>query len=155
MTLVKSKRAKRGRKSDKKRHYVNPKEFEAQIIHYYDTGEMVDELGKAIVNIATKLSNAPNFINYTYKDEMIGDAIVNMFLALKNKKFNPEKGNPYSYYTTIAYNAYVNRIKKEKKMKETLKKHQTAVYNTLTNTNYIPDTHKSESNEIYDEENTF
>ena len=38
------------------------------------------------------------FINYSYKDEMIGDAVVKMIAAVKNKKFNLEStSNPFSY----------------------------------------------------------
>ena len=41
-------------------------------------------LADSLNKIATGLSYAPNFINYSYKDEMVGDAILKMFSALKN-----------------------------------------------------------------------
>ena len=63
---------------------------------------------------------------------MIGDAILKMFSALKNKKFNTDTGNnPFSYFTTIAFHAFINRIKKEKKHRETLSNYQEAVYNDI------------------------
>ena len=34
-------------------------------------------IGECILKIANGLSNRPNFINYTYKDEMISDGIEN------------------------------------------------------------------------------
>ena len=63
---------------------------------------------------------------------MIGDAILKMFSALKFRKFNIDAGNnPFSYFTTIAFHAFINRIKKEKKHRETLTKYQETVYNEI------------------------
>ncbi len=88
-----------------------------------------DGLAEAINKIATGLSYAPNFINYSYKDEMIGDAVLKMFSAIRNKKFDIEtKNNPFSYFTTIAFHAFINRIKKEKKHRETITKYQEKYY---------------------------
>ena len=96
------------------------------------------ELGDAIYNIANRLGFAPNFINYTYKEEMIGDAIVKMLYALNNKKFSAEKGNAFPYFTTIAYNAFINRIKKEKKSREALVNYQNDMYDNLIDIGDIP-----------------
>jgi DNA-directed RNA polymerase specialized sigma24 family protein len=78
--------------------------------------------------IATRLAFAPNFINYTYREDMIGDAIVKMVKALREEKFEPTKGSPFSYFTKIAYHAFVNRIKKEKKASEVLAAYQEKIY---------------------------
>ena len=60
---------------------------------------------------------------------MIGDAILKMFSALKNQKFNCEShNNPFSYFTTVAFHAFINRIKKEKKHRDTITKYQETVY---------------------------
>ena len=90
-------------KPKSKEHYVNSKEFKEAIAEYYKTEVCSEELGEMITKIAKGLSYAPNFINYSYKDEMIGDAVVKMFTALFNKKFNLEatdsegkKYNPFS-----------------------------------------------------------
>jgi len=116
-------------KKPKSEHYVNGKEFLERIKNYYETDDLEDELSVMIVKIANGLSFAPNFINYSYKDDMIGDAILKMFSALKNKKFNVESNNnPFSYFTTIAYHAFINRIKKEKKHRDTITKYQETVY---------------------------
>ena len=108
-----------GRKPKKQKpHYVNAKDFTSDIVEYYDSGtdEVSEKLGESIYKIATGLSYAPNFINYSYKDDMVGDAIVKMFSALQLKKFKIDTGNnPFSYFTTIAFHAFINRIKKEKK----------------------------------------
>jgi len=119
-------------KSKKKEYYVNPKEFYNQIKIYYKTDDLCDNLAESVHKIATGLSYATNFINYTYKDEMVGDAVVKMFTALKHKKFNIEShSNPFSYFTTIAYHAFINRIKKEKRYKQTINEYQETVYEEI------------------------
>ncbi len=65
-------------KPKSKEHYVNSREFKEAIAKYYDTDVCSEELGEMITKIAHGLSYAPNFINYSYKDEMIGDAVVKM-----------------------------------------------------------------------------
>lgn len=121
-------------KKDKKAHYVNGKEFTQDIRDYYSSGsdDVGDKLGESIFKIAKGLSYAPNFINYSYKDDMVGDAIVKMFSALRSKKFNLETGNnPFSYFTTIAFHAFINRIKKEKKQRQVINDYQEMVYEEL------------------------
>ena len=60
---------------------------------------------------------------------MVGDALVKMYTAVTNKKFDIESEyNPFSYFTTIAFHAFINRIKKEKKHTETLNQYKEKVY---------------------------
>lgn len=128
---------KRGPKPNKLQFYVEPKEFDECIISYYNSGTITDKLATMISKIAHKLSYAPNFINYTYRDEMVGDAVVRMMKALIAKKYTHKKGsNPFSYFTKIAFNAFRNRIKKEKYAHDTLQKYQEEIimyseYNNL------------------------
>ena len=71
-------------------------------------------IGECFMKIANHLSYRPNFINYTYRDEMISDGIENCVQYSYN--FNPEKStNPFAYFTQIIYYAFVRRIQKEKK----------------------------------------
>ena len=120
------------KKANKKTHYVNPKEFLQRLTEYYTTDDLVDELATSVYKIAVGLSYSPNFINYSYKDEMIGDAVVKMVAAVKNKKFNLDSGsNPFSYFTTIAFHAFINRIKKEKKYRQTISDYQEQIYGDM------------------------
>ncbi len=115
----------------KKEHYVDAKVFAELIVRSYETDFICDELADCVLKISTRLSFAPNFINYSYKDEMVGDAVVKMLQAIKNQKFNPEKGNAFSYFTRIAFNAFCNRIKKEKKEKEFILNLQDTIYDDM------------------------
>lgn len=119
-------------KKEKKEHYVSSEDFKRELKKYYDTDVMTEILGVYIKKIATGLSYLPNFINYTYKEDMIGDALIKMYSALKNKKYNFESNsNPFSYFTTIAFHAFINRIKKEQKHHETIKKYRSQMYDSL------------------------
>jgi len=122
--------AKRGPKPKKTEYYIDPAIFKQQLIEYYKDSETNESvIAESINKIAHGLSYSSNFINYTYKDEMIGDAIVKMFTAVKNKKFNVDSEyNPFSYFTTIAFHAFINRIKKEKKHTEALNEYRSRFY---------------------------
>jgi len=108
-----------------KKHYVNNKElFEAMVAYQQsirDAQESGDDrppvpeyVGQCLVQIANRLSHKPNFINYSYRDEMISDGIENCITYINN--FNPEKSkNPFAYFTQIIYYAFLRKIQKEKK----------------------------------------
>ena len=119
----------RGPKPKIDEYYVNPPIFKQEIRDYYETEYCPPSLAESLRKIAYGLGNKSNFINYTYKDEMIGDALVKMYTALKNKKFNIESDyNPFSYFTTIAFHAFINRIKKEKKHHNTITEYRDMIY---------------------------
>ena len=108
---------KRGPKPKINEFYVNPEQFKQELVDYYKCEECTPLLGDMIQKIAHGLSYKSNFINYTYRDEMVGDALVKMYTAVTNKKFNVDSEyNPFSYFTTIAFHAFINRIKKKKSM---------------------------------------
>ena len=79
-----------------------------------DPPRITDYIGECFLKIANGLSYRPNFINYTYRQEMISDGIENCLQYIHN--FDPEKSkNPFSYFTQIIYYAFIRRIQKEKK----------------------------------------
>ena len=109
----------------KKEHYVNNKEFlEAMKAYRKSVNKSKREkkekplvtnyIGSCFLKIANHLSYRPNFINYTFRDDMISDGIENCLQYLDN--FNPAKSNnPFAYFTQIIYYAFIRRIQKEKK----------------------------------------
>ena len=98
--------------------YLSPKEFEDEIRLYYQTDNFTNKLGDMIRRLAYNLSFKPNFINYSYRDEMISDAIEKMSRAMVRKCYRLDSGfSPFAYFTQIAWNACINRISKEKKIK--------------------------------------
>ena len=112
-------------KAKNKPHYVDNKKFLQAMIEYRDKCKKAEEknrkkpdvtnyIGECFLKIANHLSYRPNFINYTYRDDMISDGIVNCLQYMNN--FDPEKSdNPFAYFTQIIYYAFIRRIQKEKK----------------------------------------
>lgn len=109
-------------------HYIDNKEFLRAITEYREkviAAKEADEpkprvtnyLGECMVKIANHLAYKSNFVNYTFRDEMILDGIENCVTYIDN--FNPEKSkNPFAYFTQITYYAFLRRIQKEKKQQE-------------------------------------
>ena len=95
-------------------NYVTNKEILEQIQDWKESGEMPEGLGQSFLIIATNLSNKSNFIGYTWKDDMIAEAVFTCVKYFSN--FDPEKSkNPFAYITRICYNSFVNSIKKQNK----------------------------------------
>lgn len=150
---------KRGKKSE---YYVNPGEFEEQIAKCYAEDHLSDEVCISISKIANKLSYSRNFINYSYREEMVGDAIEKMVKTIQNRvyKYDPtktgkngKKGNAFMYFTKVAYHAMVNRIKIEKKNRDAIDRYQEETYNRLMSES--ENGNKARITQCYDEENTF
>lgn len=109
----------------KKINYVNNPEFLREIIKYkakikehkelgLEPPRMTNYLGECISQIANRLAYRPNFINYTYREDMIYDGLENAIMAFNN--FDPEKyQNPFAYFTQVIWFAFLRRIEKEQK----------------------------------------
>lgn len=108
-----------------KHQYVNGKAFFAMLKAYHESylesvrlekekPHVSNEIAAAIIQICTRLSNSYNFIGYSYKDEMIADAIYKCLDKIH--RFDPAiSENPFAFCTQIAFNAFINRIKIEQK----------------------------------------
>ena len=106
-------------------HYVDNKTLYKVMIEFKDAvrdAEAVDDpppkvpdyVGACLLKIANRLSTKPNFINYTFREEMVSDGIENCINYINN--FDPNKSNnPFAYFTQIIYYAFLRRIQKEKK----------------------------------------
>lgn len=113
------------KEKQKKQYYVDNKKFLAAMKEYKSMVLSSEQEGKprpivpvyiaeCIMKIATHLSYKPNFINYSFREEMICDGIENCLQYIDN--FNPDKyDNPFAYFTQIIYYAFLRRIEKEKK----------------------------------------
>jgi DNA-directed RNA polymerase specialized sigma24 family protein len=63
---------------------------------------------------------------------MVGDALVKMYAALKYKKYKlTQDSSPFAYFTTIAFNAFINRIKKEQRHHKTHKDYKEKMYEDI------------------------
>ena len=119
-------------KPKQKPHYVDNKKFLVAMTEYRELRIRAEEegqkrpqvtnyIGECYLKIANHLSYRPNFINYTYRDDMISDGIENCLQYMDN--FDPAKSkNPFAYFTQIIYYAFIRRIQKEKKQQQVKQK---------------------------------
>ena len=109
----------------KPKHYINNQDFLKALMDYKTSCALAEKentpkpkipnyIGECWMKIAEGLSHKPNFINYSYRDEMISDGIENCLMYFEN--FDETKSsNPFAYFTQIIYFAFLRRIQKEKK----------------------------------------
>jgi DNA-directed RNA polymerase specialized sigma24 family protein len=113
------------KKPTKKANYVNKTDLcaalaerRAQVAAALEAGDepprASDYIGRAIMMIAERMARRPNFSGYSYKQDMVGDAIIDMLGAAD--KFDPTKSsNPFGYLSRCSWNAFIRRIHKEKR----------------------------------------
>ena len=118
---------------NKKPHYVNNRDFSDAVVEHVtvtnkaqadgiEPPRISEYIGECFMKIAEGLSHKPNFIRYTYRDEMVMDAVENCIKAIGN--YNVEaatrtgKPNAFAYFTQISYFAFLRRIAKEKKQQD-------------------------------------
>lgn len=116
----------------------------------------LDVCGMAIYKLVCGLAANGKFSGYTWKDEMIGDALIKCNKALIGKKFKFErKYNPFSYYNMISYHEFVHRIKVEKKKLETIAKYKSEHYYDLKDEDvgvYVKPMFMEDFGDFYDED---
>lgn len=106
-------------------HYVNNQELLRALIEHrnavkvakkagMEAPQLSEYIGLCFLKIAEHLSRKPNFMSYTFREDMISDAVENCTQYVNN--FNPNRSkNPFAYFTQIIYFAFLRRIGKEKK----------------------------------------
>jgi len=117
----------------KPQHYVNNKEFSQAVVKYVEqvneaeaageeTPVVPDYIATCFLKIAEGLSHKSNFIRYTYREEMVMDAVENCLKAIMNYNIDTatRTGTPnaFSYFTQISYYAFLRRLAKEKRQQD-------------------------------------
>jgi hypothetical protein len=116
-----------------KPHYVNNRDFSLAVVEYVKSVHVAKDAEKPIpkvtdyvatcfMKISEGLSHRPNFVRYTYREEMVMDGVENCLRAINNYKIETatRTGNPnaFSYFTQICFFAFIRRITKEKKQQD-------------------------------------
>ena len=114
-------------------HYVNNAQFSQAVVDYvYEVREakesgialpiVPDYIAGCFLRIAEGLSHKSNFIRYTYREEMVMDAVENCLKAIENYNIEAAtrtgKPNAFAYFTQISWFAFLRRIAKEKKQQD-------------------------------------
>ena len=79
-------------------HYIDNKQFLHEMVAFRNSvieakaidkarPRIPDYIGECFIKIATHLSYKPNFINYTFRDDMIADGVENCLQYIDN--FDP------------------------------------------------------------------
>jgi len=88
-----------------------------------------DYIAECFLKIAEGLSHKSNFIRYTYREEMVMDAVENCLRAIENYNIEAAtrtgKPNAFAYFTQISWYAFLRRIAKEKKQQDIKYKYMT------------------------------
>ena len=114
-------------------HYVNNADFSTAVVSYVekvekarkedtDIPKVPDYIAQCFLRIAEGLSHKANFIRYTYREEMVMDAVENCLKAIGNYNLEAAtrtgKPNAFAYFTQITWFAFLRRITKEKKQQD-------------------------------------
>lgn len=114
-------------------HYVNNAQFSQAVVDYVGhlneckkeettLPKVPDYIAQCFLRIAEGLSHKANFIRYTYREEMVMDAVENCLKAISNYNLEAAtrtgKPNAFAYFTQITWFAFLRRITKEKKQQE-------------------------------------
>jgi len=133
-------------------HYVNNADFSQAVVEYVkkvdeakknnkNIPKVTNYIANCFLRIAEGLSHKSNFIRYTYREEMVMDAVENCLKAINNYDIEAAtrtgKPNAFSYFTQITWFAFLRRIAKEKKQQEVKMKYLTAsgIENFIINEN--------------------
>lgn len=133
-----------------KPHYVNNAQFSQAVVDYVtvlnearDKGETLpkvpDYIALCFLKICEGLSHKSNFVRYTYREEMVMDAVENCLKAIENYNLEAAtrtgKPNAFAYFTQISWYAFLRRIEKEKKQQDIKMKYinQSGIENFLDN----------------------
>jgi hypothetical protein len=79
-------------------------------------GKLTDRLVKSLMMLVDKYSQKGNFRNYSYLDDMKGQALLQLSqIALQ---FDENRSNnPFAFYTTCIHHSFVKILKQEKKVR--------------------------------------
>lgn len=121
----------------KPKHYIDNAEFERLIREYYRTDIFSEELGEMINKISEHVTYMPRFINYTWHDAMISDSNYKIVKALNERKFDPDRGSAFSYFTRVCINAFFFVTEKERKNHTTIENYQIELCDELSLNGYM------------------
>ena len=96
------------------KYYITNGKMLPEVIKSKAQGVLTNELAKMLMMLTRKYAQRPCFSGYTYKEDMISEALAN--LCQNALKFNPEKSsNPFAYYTTCINSSFLQFLNVEKK----------------------------------------
>jgi hypothetical protein len=107
----------RDKSSTPKKYYVTNAQLLEAFHEAKALGRLTDRMARYLQMIAERYSYHPWFVGYSYRDDMVAAAVVN--LVANWHKFNPEKSdNPFAYYTTASYRSFLSYLDAERRERD-------------------------------------
>ena len=137
-------------KPQDKPHYVNNAQFSQAVVDYVTIlneakktqeplPKVPDYVAQCFLKICEGLSHKSNFVRYSYREEMVMDAVENCLKAVENYDIEAAtrtgRPNAFAYFTQISWYAFLRRIEREKKQQDIKMKYieQSGIENFLDN----------------------
>lgn len=137
-------------KTQDKPHYVNNAKFSRAVVDYVSSlneakktkeplPKVPDYIAHCFLKICEGLSHKSNFVRYSYREEMVMDAVENCLKAIENYDIEAAtrtgKPNAFAYFTQISWYAFLRRIEREKRQQDIKMKYieQSGIENFLDN----------------------
>lgn len=96
------------------KYYITNGKMLPEVIKSKEQGKISNVLAEMLMMLTRKYAQRPCFSGYTYKEDMISEALAN--LCQNALKFNPEKSsNPFAFYTSCINNSFLQFLNVEKK----------------------------------------
>ena len=96
-------------------NYVDNAKLLEEVKRYVDTGCKSEALGEMLLLIATRYAEKGSFAGYSWKDDMICEAVLTCIKYMHNFDVDKEGANPFAYFSKVIHNAFLNFIAKQKK----------------------------------------
>jgi len=96
-------------------NYINNENLLAEIKIYSETEVQTEELGRMLLLLAKRYSSRGSFAGYSWKEDMVCEAVLTCLRYMHNFDVNIEKPNPFAYFSRIIHNSFLNYISKQKK----------------------------------------
>lgn len=105
------------------KHYINNQQMLQAIIAWRaeieqanidnpPTPRIPDYLGECFMLIATRLATKPNFYSYTFKGDIVGQALLQCCISAH--KFDPTKSSSaFAFFTQVCFNSFLRVLNDE------------------------------------------
>ncbi|MGI9569351.1 MAG: hypothetical protein ACR2PH_06355 [Desulfobulbia bacterium] len=109
------------------KYYIDNVKFYDELVIFLDAckkaeaaGEELprvpEYVGECFMLLARNMGKAPNFSRYPFLQDMQSDAVINCVKYVRNFDPSPDRGkNPFAYFSQYVKNAFLQRIRLEKK----------------------------------------
>jgi RNA polymerase sigma factor (sigma-70 family) len=127
--------------------YIDKKEMLDELIVYSESGVITEKLGEMFLKIARRYTSKPKFSGYTYREDMISEAVERMVSQIHKFDVKHPSANPFCYFTQVAHNQILQLLKREKKKREIKYLFQKTFWEDFNSNEHLKEVH--DDDEIY------